>query len=85
MSSQPGGRFPFDHEIPAGAGIPCLGGQSNAVGGHFADDPEVVKRGEGSPSLARAMYLTMATIKAIGMTQLKIVSARWVSIAPATT
>ena len=31
MSSQPGGQFPFDDEIPAGAGIPCLGGQSYAV------------------------------------------------------
>jgi hypothetical protein len=30
MSSRPGGRFPFDDEIPAGAGIPCLGGQSHA-------------------------------------------------------
>jgi len=31
MSSRTGRAIPFDDEIPAGAGIPCLGGQSNAV------------------------------------------------------
>ena len=37
------------------------------------------------PFLASSMYLTAQTTRAIGITQLKIVSARWVSIAPAAT